>query len=182
MSGEPTLEELLEVQAFLGLPSPALVEKDFHVVRALAAIAALDTTPLRLIFGRGTSLSRAYRLVRRMSEDIDLRIVAGQGAPPRGALRRLRTAVTQALLDAGFNFDPEDRAYRVTDNQSRRTVYYLPYPSPHAGRRCSAPDDQDRDGGMAAKAARCRSACQFVHRGSDEQRPRDRQYRVRLAA
>jgi hypothetical protein len=35
--------------------------------------------------------------------------------------------VTQALLDAGFNFDPEDRVYRATDNKSRRTVYYLPY-------------------------------------------------------
>ena len=74
MSGEPTLEELLEVQAYFGLPSPALVEKDFYVVRALAAITAVETEglPLRLVFGGGTALSRAHRLVRRMSEDIDL--------------------------------------------------------------------------------------------------------------
>jgi hypothetical protein len=120
------LRELLEVQAYFGLPSPALVEKDRHVVKALGAIAAIDTTPLRLVFGGGTALSRAHRLVRRMSEDIDLRIVSG--APPgRGALRRLRDAITQALLSAGFKFDPEDPACRKSGNESRYTIYRLPY-------------------------------------------------------
>ena len=98
-------------KAYFGLPSPALVEKDYYVVKALAAIAAIDTTPLRLVFGGGTALSRAHRLVRRMSEDIDLRIV-GDRPPGRGALRRLRDAITQALLSAGFKFDPEDQAPR----------------------------------------------------------------------
>jgi predicted nucleotidyltransferase component of viral defense system len=120
------LREFLEVQAHFGLPSPALVEKDFHVVKALAAIAAIDTAPLRLVFGGGTALSRAHRLVRRMSEDIDLRIV-GDKPPARGALRRLRDAITQALMNAGFKFDPEDPAYRKSGNESRYTIYRLPY-------------------------------------------------------
>jgi hypothetical protein len=117
------LRELLEVQAYFGLPSPALVEKDFYVVKALAAI---DTAPLRLVFGGGTALGRAHRLVRRMSEDIDLRIV-GDRPPGRGALRRPRDAITQALLSAGFKFDPEDPAYRKSGNESRYTIYRLPY-------------------------------------------------------
>jgi hypothetical protein len=120
------LRELLEVQAYFGLPSPALVEKDFYVVKALAAIAAVDTAPLRLVFGGGTALSRAHRLVRRMSEDIDLRIV-GDKPPGRGALRRLRDAITQALLSAGFKFDANDPAYRKSGNESRYTIYRLPY-------------------------------------------------------
>ncbi|MGA7951712.1 MAG: nucleotidyl transferase AbiEii/AbiGii toxin family protein, partial [Thiobacillaceae bacterium] len=86
MSDDIDLQQLLEVQAHFGLPSPALVEKDFHVVRALAAIAAIETAPLGLVFGGGTALSRAYRLIRRMSEDIDLKIIA-EGEPSRGALR-----------------------------------------------------------------------------------------------
>jgi hypothetical protein len=127
LSGEPTLDELLEVQAYFRLPSPALVEKDFYVVRALAAIAAIDTAPLRLVFGGGTALSRAHRLVRRMSEDIDLRIVGEDNRPARGALRRLRASVTEALLAAGFKFDPDNRAYRRTQNATRYTIYQLPY-------------------------------------------------------
>jgi hypothetical protein len=129
LSGEPTLEELLEVQAFFRLPGPALVEKDFYVVRALAAIAAveLDTLHVRLVFGGGTALSRAHRLIRRMSEDIDLRIVVDSNRPGRGTLRRLRARITDALLGAGFKFDPEDPVYRKTDNETRYTVYRLPY-------------------------------------------------------
>jgi hypothetical protein len=57
LSDRPTLEELLEVQEHFGLPSPGLVEKDWHVVKALAAIAAVDPGEFRLVFGGGTALS-----------------------------------------------------------------------------------------------------------------------------
>src|SRR5271155_1994020 len=126
LSAEPTLEELLEVQAYFRLPSPALVEKDFYVVRALAAIAAIDTAPFRLVFGGGTALSRAHRLTRRMSEDIDLRIVCDR-EPTRAELRRLRQTITEALLQAGFRFDPDNSAHRESRNESRYTIYRLPY-------------------------------------------------------
>jgi len=76
LSDKPTLEELLEVQEHFGLPGPALVEKDWHVVKALAAIATVDTGDFRLVFGGGTALSRAYKLTKRMSEDVDLKIVS----------------------------------------------------------------------------------------------------------
>ena len=75
MSDRPSLQDLLEVQHHFALPSPALVEKDWYVVRALAAISLARNAPFRLVFGGGTALSRAHRLIRRMSEDIDLRIV-----------------------------------------------------------------------------------------------------------
>ncbi len=55
------------------LPSPVLVEKDWYVARALAAINSADVKPFRLVFSGGTALSRAHRLTRRMSEDIDLK-------------------------------------------------------------------------------------------------------------
>jgi len=42
LSDRPTLEELLEVQEHFGLPGPALVEKDWYVVKALVAIAVAD--------------------------------------------------------------------------------------------------------------------------------------------
>jgi hypothetical protein len=144
LSAEPTLQELLEVQAHFGLPSPALVEKDFYVVKALAAIAAVETEalPLRLVFGGGTALSRAHRLVRRMSEDIDLRIVADNNRSARGALRRLRTKITEALLGVGFNFDPGDPAYRKSGNESRYTIYRLPYEPVTTGEGALRPEIQ----------------------------------------
>jgi predicted nucleotidyltransferase component of viral defense system len=126
LSDEITLQDLLEVQQHFGLPSAALVEKDFHVVQALAAIIAIDTAPFRLVFGGGTVLSRAHRLTRRMSEDIDLRIVSDR-EPTRAELRRLRQTITDALLQAGFRFDPDNSAHRESRNESRYTIYRLPY-------------------------------------------------------
>jgi predicted nucleotidyltransferase component of viral defense system len=126
LSDKPTLEELLEVQEHFGLPGPALVEKDWYVVKALAAIAAVNTGDFRLVFGGGTALSRAYKLTKRMSEDVDLKIVCDK-TPSRGALRRLRGTITDVLLGAGFVFDPENEDHRLTMYEGRYTKYQLPY-------------------------------------------------------
>lgn len=126
MNAEFTIQELLEVQAHFGLPSPALVEKDFYVSKALAAISRADIAPFRLVLGGGTALCRAYRLIERMSEDIDLKIVS-EADPLRSNLRQLRQNVTDALLAAGFLFDPNNVAYRQSRNESRYTVFRAPY-------------------------------------------------------
>lgn len=141
MSGEPTRAELLEVQEYFGLPSTALVEKDFHVVRALAALSDADLAPLSIVFGGGTSLSRAHRLIRRMSEDIDLKIISEED-PTRGQLRKLREKMTDALLAAGFVFDPDNPAHRRSANESRYTVFRLPYPSVERGEGALRPEIQ----------------------------------------
>lgn len=122
LNGKPDQRTLLEVQEHFSLPSPALVEKDWFVVRALTAIHDLEVDGLTLAFGGGTALGRAYRLLERMSEDIDLRIV-GRENPPRGALQRLRHKVTERLKVAGFTVEGH-----VSVKQSDRYVRYdLPY-------------------------------------------------------
>ena len=126
MRDKPSLQDLLEVQRQFNLPSQVLVEKDWYVVTALAAIQTADVKPFRLVFSGGTALSRAHRLIRRMSEDIDLKIVSDEPRS-RPELRKLRDIVTSALLHVGFQFDPENPAHRNSGNASRYTVYRLPY-------------------------------------------------------
>ena len=141
MSDKPSLQDLLEVQRHFGLPSPALVEKDWHVVRALAAITVAKTAPFRLVFGGGTALSRAHRLIRRMSEDIDLKIIPDSPLT-RPGLRHLRSAITDGLLEAGFQFDPENPEHRESGNASRYTLYRLPYAAIAAGQGILRPEIQ----------------------------------------
>ncbi len=141
MPDKLSLQDLLEVQQHFDLPSPALVEKDWYVVKALAAISTADTKPFRLVFSGGTALSRAHRLIRRMSEDIDLKIVADQPRS-RPELRKLRENVTDALLRAGFGFDRENPAHRDSGNASRYTIYRLPYPPIVTGQRALRPEIQ----------------------------------------
>jgi hypothetical protein len=126
--------ELREVQAFFRLPSVGLVEKDLDVVRAIAALAALDAAPFGLVCGGGTALARAHRIVRRMSEDVDFKIVPRAAAPvSRSALRRqpdhLRQRVSAELQAAGLAFDPADKSLAWACDEGRYAVWQLPYRS-----------------------------------------------------
>ena len=109
--------------------------------RRSAPSAAADAAPFRLVFGGGTALSRAHRLIRRMSEDIDLKIISDSPLT-RPALRRLRDTITDALLEAGFQFDPENPEHRESGNASRYTLYRLPYAPIAAGEGILRPEIQ----------------------------------------
>jgi predicted nucleotidyltransferase component of viral defense system len=125
LSVELNHELCVDVAEVLGLPHPGLVEKDWHVVRALRALSPLSFEGSTLAFGGGTSLCRAYGMIRRMSEDIDLRVAPP--LPSRPSRRGLRGRITEALLAAGFEFDSNDEAHLSANNEGRSLVYNLPY-------------------------------------------------------
>ena len=86
--------------------SPGLIEKDWHVVRALGVIAKVDTAGMMPAFSGGTSLSKGWELIKRFSEDIDFKV----GEPPASSAsraRRERTAYRERVLEAlaGADFD-----------------------------------------------------------------------------
>jgi predicted nucleotidyltransferase component of viral defense system len=116
----------------------ALVEKDLQVVRAIRALAELDSAPFTLVFGGGTALARAHKIVQRMSEDVDFKIVPGPGVPAsRGRLRQqlagLREQVTAAFQAAGFAIDAGDGDIVRSRNENRYMVYQLPYRASRRG-------------------------------------------------
>jgi hypothetical protein len=124
--------EFREVQAYFRLPGIGLVEKDLYVVRAIAALAGVDAAPFTLVFGGGTALARAHKIIRRMSEDVDFKIVPTPASPvSRSGLHRQRSAlrgrVTAALQAAGFAFDPTDPAQTRSRDESSYMLYQLPY-------------------------------------------------------
>jgi hypothetical protein len=127
-------EDLRPIADFFGLPGTAPVAKDFHVVRAIRVLASLNAAPFSLVFGGGTALARAHKLVRRMSEDVDFKIVPTPATPvSRSILRQrlgaLRDAVTQTLQAAGFAFDPADTTHIRSRNENRYTIWQIPYES-----------------------------------------------------
>jgi hypothetical protein len=60
-----------------------------------------------------------------MSEDIDLKIVT-KSKPSRRELGNLRSTVTDALLAAGFRFDPRNPQHRQSMYKNSFTRYQLP--------------------------------------------------------
>jgi hypothetical protein len=119
---------LRPVADFFGLPGTASVAKDFYVVRAIKALRAIDATPFMLIFAGGTALARAHKLVNRMSEDVDFKVVL----PPPATLSRngtrkqlgaLHHQVTDALIKSGFTDAPKEPAR----DENRYGVWNVPY-------------------------------------------------------
>jgi hypothetical protein len=114
-----------EIAADLGTV-PGLVEKDWHVVRALGVIAQLDHAGMQPAFSGGTSLSKGWELIKRFSEDIDFK-VSEPAASTAGHGRRARTAyrerVLAALTSAGF----EPLGKPIVGNESRYFSAALAY-------------------------------------------------------
>jgi hypothetical protein len=54
--------------------SPAFIEKDYWITRALQRMSHSPNAE-RVVFKGGTSLSKAYRLTNRFSEDIDIAVI-----------------------------------------------------------------------------------------------------------
>lgn len=63
---------------------PSLVEKEWHAIRALEIALTLDASLGKSVFCGGTSLSAAYGLLSRFSEDVDLKLILpGRLAAPQ---------------------------------------------------------------------------------------------------
>lgn len=111
MEEQPSDLELRATQDHFGFRLLGPVEKDWHVVRAMGVLLAVDPAPFRLVFAGGTCLARAHRLVERMSEDVDFKIVPGTAVlsnnQRRQALGRLRDRLVSSLTTAGFTLAQE---------------------------------------------------------------------------
>lgn len=88
----------------------ALVEKDWHVVRAIKVIEAVQHEEAKAAFSGGTSLSKGWGLIKRFSEDIDFKIdmpappgeSRTQGRKRRGAYRK---RILLALQESGLTIE-----------------------------------------------------------------------------
>lgn len=113
--------DLIAEQA-LGIAEFAL-EKDFVVFDVLRALSTLHHPDFDLVFCGGTCLSKAYGLLDRVSEDVDIKVVNRHGVDLRGnalrsALSRLKAAVIAQLLTVGFDRD----LIRVTARDGNRYI------------------------------------------------------------
>ena len=92
------------------LTSPGLVEKDWHVVRAIGVLAAIDHGDAKPAFSGGTSLSKAWGLIKRFSEDIDFKVAippAASKSKDRTRRQEYRALIIKALQAAGFELEGE---------------------------------------------------------------------------
>lgn len=83
------------------------LEKDFIVTDVLQAISKINNEKFNLVFCGGTCLSKAYGLLERISEDVDIKLVPKPGVvlninQRRSAISKLKRDIVQALVGIGF--------------------------------------------------------------------------------
>ncbi|WP_324809892.1 nucleotidyl transferase AbiEii/AbiGii toxin family protein [Ralstonia pickettii] len=98
-----------------------LLEKDEHLTETLRALFALRPDGVQLVLCGGTSLSKAHRLIERMSEDADLKVVVSDAFfPSKSEVRRrlsdLKALVSETLCLIGL---VEDKAKGQAFNGNR---------------------------------------------------------------
>lgn len=92
----PSADVLEEIAIELGV-DPSFVEKDWFAVELLTAISSIETP--EIIFTGGTSLSKAYGLIQRFSEDLDFRIYTKLHTCTRGERKSVREDILDILRE-----------------------------------------------------------------------------------
>lgn len=123
--------------------SASAVEKDWWVVQALAAIFELEIAPY-LVFKGGTSLSKAWKLIERFSEDVDLAVDRSffgfEGDLSKKQRTQLRKAASKYIsttfineLEAKFIekglLEVEFKLIETSDSDQDPTIIEIYYPN-----------------------------------------------------
>jgi Nucleotidyl transferase AbiEii toxin, Type IV TA system len=141
------LEDLSAQGLLEGLP-PQTAEKDIHVTDLLNRLSTLEVRHdhfqgrrrgepsvvddgIKLIFAGGTCLSKAYGLINRMSEDIDIKVVLGaptrklkKDAGNRSRLKAMCSAIDTALTELEFEL-PSEMDERVNPRIRDKYRHYV---------------------------------------------------------
>ena len=105
----------------------AILEKDILLTQALKLISSEDCDGVGLVFCGGTCLSKAHRLIERMSEDVDFKLVVPEGLSRTARSKRLsqfKKRMVTVLGDAGFHVPPEHVVARDENNYIALNLFY----------------------------------------------------------
>ena len=69
-----------DVADVLSISNPVIVEKDYYAVLLLKELSSLHCDDYQLVFAGGTCLTKVHQNTYRMSEDIDIKLVASNEA------------------------------------------------------------------------------------------------------
>lgn len=141
MPGELNEQQIRQTAIILGL-SPDFIRKDYFVTKAIRLLSEISNDYFELVFQGGTSLSKGYGVISRLSEDVDFRVISkpaslnlGQSAKRR-ELRVFRHSLVELLIKAGFDVQAQDvkvfyegryMSIRASFDGARGIVYLKPH-------------------------------------------------------
>lgn len=115
----------------LDIHHPALVEKDYYAVQLLKHIRQVDVPEYQLVFAGGTCLAKAHKNTYRMSEDVDIKLVANPETlqRSRSEQRKLRDRAYQSIIEITQGLELlKIRVKPKKRNEGRYQQFLIDYP------------------------------------------------------
>lgn len=137
-SSMPDKQLIEDAAAELGI-SKAFVEKDWHVVQVLQIISSIQTEDLPLTFTGGTSLSKAHKILKRFSEDIDFTVTPRKELN-KSRLRKKLSNLKHAIIDRVSATYPIKEGSLVALNDNKFFTFLIEYPTYYQGQEGMRPD------------------------------------------
>lgn len=104
--------------------NPAFIEKDWYATQVIQAIASFEATTITPIFSGGTSLSKAYGIIQRFSEDLDFRACFNADSLPNKTTRRAFRHMILELIDALPDLAIDDESIIAGSNYFKCSLTY----------------------------------------------------------
>jgi len=123
MNLRPNRELFEEIAQIMGI-AQSFVEKDWYVVQIIGIIAGIQHDNFGVIFSGGTALSKAHKLLRRFSEDVDFRVLELKGRSTRNSRSAFRSKVVDALRLGGFTIENNQIKARDENRFFSIDLYY----------------------------------------------------------
>tara|TARA_R110001592_G_C13043919_1_gene739543 strand:- start:30 stop:941 length:912 start_codon:yes stop_codon:yes gene_type:complete len=120
-----------EIAIELGI-DPAFVEKDWHSVQVLKALAAHKSDDITTIFSGGTSLSKGHGLLQRFSEDLDFRCLY-QNDHSNNQKKKLRSEYKASIISTVQGIELISLDQDTIQAASNYIKFPLIYPQDHPG-------------------------------------------------
>src|SRR5215475_4969007 len=126
MNLRPEKELFEEIAQIMGI-NHSFIEKDWYVVQITGIIAGIQHDDFEVIFSGGTALSKAHKLLRRFSEDVDFRVLARKGSATRRSLSTFKRQVADAIRLGGFTIEDHQVKARDENRFFSIDLYYESY-------------------------------------------------------
>lgn len=117
----------------LGIDDHSLVEKDFYAIQVLKALSEVENPVFKFVFAGGTAMSKALVQTKRMSEDIDVKLLLKDDVPEnlltRNQLRKQRKDLVKSVSMAIEKVDGLKIDSKLSRNESSYNQLMIAYPS-----------------------------------------------------
>lgn len=127
----PSATDFAEAADAIGIDYPALVEKDYFATQLLKLFLSLDFPGYKPLFTGGTCLSKVHIETKRMSEDIDIKLVAHEKTKhltrtkQKSIKKQFAILLRNMLVENSYFQHYQEPEFR---NEYQFQTYYLEYP------------------------------------------------------